>query len=428
AEPRTPSPVRFRSGSLLLLASVLLSAMPLFVRGEIAAIGPGTASLLAVIGLALAGPRLAQWFTGLLARRLPARAPAALWLAVTNTRGYALRTAGAVAALGMVVTLATSMSLTHTTIMAATEAEAVRTVRADAAVTAPAYGGIPYGLLEEVRRTPGVRAAVSVSTTTVVSRSLAVGDGGESSVSRAALVLGPEAKSVVDLDVTGGDLADLTGASIALDERAGRVGERRELTLGDGTPVRVTVVATYTRALGVGPVVLARDLVAGHTTAGLDSTVLVRGEFRSGTLAARWPGVVVAPGGLSPQEAEGSAQLWINLAVLAVLLGYVLVSVAGRLVATTAGRGAEIAALKRLGATPRQLRAMIRWEALLIALTASGAGLVMSLAPVTLLSIGFLGRPWPSGPLWAAPAAVAVVCALVWPAYELTARRLIRRA
>ncbi|MEV4890178.1 FtsX-like permease family protein, partial [Nonomuraea sp. NPDC055795] len=238
---------------------------------------------------------------------------------------------------------------------------------------------------------------------------------------------------LVDVGITPGGLADLKGPSIAIDERSGAVGEHRDLVLGDGAKVRARVVATYSRALGLGPIVLARDLVAGHTTTDLDSTVFVRTANPSALnklnkLSERWPALSVASSATSPQAGETSAQLWINIAVLAVLLGYVLVSVANRLVATTAARGAELTAIRRLGATPGQIRSMIRWEALLIALTASVAGLLMSAVPLMFLSIGFLGRPWPAGPLWLAPAAVAVVCAVVGLAYDLPARRLVRRS
>lgn len=433
SEPRRPSAVRFNSGLLIILAAMGLSTMPLFLRGEVAILGPSMGGLLSVIGLALAGPKLVQKATGLLVRVLPARVSPPLWLAVSNTHGYALRTAGAVAALGMVITLGTSNALTHTTVMRATADETARTLRADAVITAPAYGGIPRDLLGEVRAVPGVTSAVTASTTTVIGRGLALGDGAESATARSAMVLGPEASGLVDLGITKGGLADLKGPSIAIDERSGAVGEHRDLVLGDGAKVRARVVATYSRALGLGPIVLARDLVAGHTTTDLDSTVFVRTANPSALnklnkLSERWPALSVASSATSPQAGETSAQLWINIAVLAVLLGYVLVSVANRLVATTAARGAELTAIRRLGATPGQIRSMIRWEALLIALTASVAGLLMSAVPLMFLSIGFLGRPWPAGPLWLAPAAVAVVCAVVGLAYDLPARRLVRRS
>ncbi|WP_431903015.1 FtsX-like permease family protein [Nonomuraea sp. bgisy101] len=429
SEPRAPSRIRTTSGLLLMLAAVGLSAIPLVIRTEFAAIGPGTAALLAVIGLALAGPSLIQRATGMLARRLPPGLSAPAWLAVSNTHGYALRTAGAVAALGMAVTLALSVVLTQTTIAKATEDEAAQGIRADATITAPALGGIPHDLLSDVRAARGVTAATAFTTTTVLARSLAVGDDARRLVPRPAMVLGPDAEGLVDLGITRGGLAALKGDTIALDERAGRLGEHRELIMGDGTRVRARVVATYTRALGFGPMVLSRDLAAGHTTTGLDSTILVRlapGASPLPALLKRWPGTVLSPDpGL--QLGRPSGELWVNAAVIAVLLGYVMVAVTNRLVATTTGRTAELTALRHLGATPRQLRSMIRWEALVVAAAAAGSGLLLAAVPLTMLSIGFLSRPWPAGPLWLAPAVVLAVTMVVWLALDLPARRIIRR-
>jgi hypothetical protein len=39
-------------------------------------------------------------------------------------------------------------------------------------------------------------------------------------------------------------------------------------------------------------------------------------------------------------------ELWINIAILAVLLGYLLLGIANKLIATTAGRRPELAALQ----------------------------------------------------------------------------------
>lgn len=431
SEPRTPSRIRTTSGLLLMLGSVVLSAVPLLIRNEFAAVGPGTAALLAVIGLALAGPWLVQRATGLLARRLPSGLSAPVWLAVSNTHGYALRTAGAVAALGMVVTLALSVVLTHTTIAKATGDETAQGIRADATITAPVLGGIPHGLLSDVRATRGVIAATAFTTTTVLTRSFAVGDDAGGLDARPAMVLAPDAAGLVDPGVVRGSLAALKGRTIAVDERSGSLGEHRDLVLGDGTRVRARVVATYRRALGFGPIVLSRDLAAGHTTTGLDSTILVRlapGPSPLPALLSRWPGTTLSAGPAAPHLGRSSAEMWVNLAVLAVLLGYVLVAVTNRLVATTTGRTAELTALRHLGATPRQLRTMIRWEALVIAIAAAGSGLLLAAVPLTMLSIGFLSRPWPAGPLWLAPAAVLTIAMVVWPALSIPARQLIARS
>ncbi|WP_205857593.1 ABC transporter permease, partial [Phytoactinopolyspora endophytica] len=161
SEPRHPSVIRTRAGLLLILASLPISIVPLLVRAHDAAAATASASILAVIGLALAGPWLAATGGDLLAGRLPRRTTVPTWLAVHNSRGYALRFSAAVAALAMVVTLALSYTLTQTTVMSAATADVAAGTHADRALTAPDLGGIPDGLLADVRALPGVSAAIS---------------------------------------------------------------------------------------------------------------------------------------------------------------------------------------------------------------------------------------------------------------------------
>ncbi|WP_043625843.1 ABC transporter permease [Nonomuraea candida] len=416
-----PSRARTNAGLLLILACLVLSSAPLLVRTEAAAIGPATAALLAVIGLALAGPWLVRRAAGALARsRWVARLPGPGWLAVHNCHGHALRTAGEIAALGMVVTLGLSVTLTQTTISEARSRQTSAAMRGLVTITAPGLGGIPHGLLDEVRR---LTPAAGMVTTTVVTGPLEFGDNPRL-MARPALGLGPDAEGLIDLDVVDGGLGGLTGAAVALDERAGRVGERLEVIMGDGARVEARVVATYRRGLGFGPIVVSRDLAAAHTTTGLDGAILARPAALA-PLLARWPGAEVTEVTEGPQAGAASAQTLVNLAVLAVLLAYVLVAVANRLVATTTARRGELDGLRRLGATPRQLRRMLRWEAALIAAGASGSGIVLAAVPLGMLGLGFLWRPVPAGPLWLVPASVLVVGLVVWLAVELPARRIL---
>ena len=202
--------------------------------------------------------------------------------------------------------------------------------------------------------------------------------------------------------------------------------------LGDGARVDARVVAVYERGLGFGPVVLSRQLAAGHTTSGLDQSVLVRtdGTSRAGqglaALAAGRPGLTVADTAADATGAKAPPEVWVNLAVIVVLLGYLLLSIANKLVAATAQRRAEIAALRLVGTTPRQIRAMMRREAAVIAASALACGLLLSAVPLALLGQGFLGRPWPAGPAWLLPAAAATVVATAWLTVELPTRHALR--
>ncbi|MFE0818464.1 FtsX-like permease family protein, partial [Streptomyces sp. NPDC058847] len=437
SEPRRPSRVRTSAGLLLMLGACVLAAAPLLSRTVIGASATSIAGVLAAIGLALSGPALVKGAGEAVVRRLRPSAAAPTWLALANVRGYALRVAGVVSPLAMAVVFVLTYTFAQTTVLAATAQDTRTGTLAQYEVTAPALGGLPADALPAVRQVPGVRAAAPAGTTTVVWEYEEFGEPVAEAAS--AMVLGPDSRGVVDPGVREGGLDRLTGATVAVSGEAARsrgagLGERVRLVLGDGARVDARVVAVYDRGLGFGPVVLSRQLAAGHTTTALDQSLLVRtdgtDEAARGltALAADRTGLTVAS--TAPDAgAEGGdtpPEVWVNLATIVVLLGYLLLSIANKLVAATAQRRAEIAALRLVGTTPRQIRAMMRREAAVVAAAALACGLLLSALPLALLGQGFLGRPWPAGPAWLLPAVAATVVLTSFLTVELPTRHALR--
>ena len=432
---RTPSRVRVYAGLALLAAALPVAVLPLLQRNALGAASTSLAGIVAAIGLTLAGPGLLPLLTGRLLRRLPGNATAPTWLAVANVHGYALRFAGAVSTLAMGVVFVLTYTFAQTTVIGATDDEVRAGTRADTAVTAAALGGVPADVLPALRAVPGVTAAEAVTGTSVVwtHREL----GSDTTETEPALVLSPGAAGVVDLDVRAGRLSDLTGPTIAVgrevaEARSAEVGSTVRLRLGDGTPVRARVVAVYDRTLGFGSVALSPDLAAGHVPP-LAQQVLVRtdGSARAqqglAALAATRPGLAVGAADARDSGAGGVApEVWVNLAAVSVLLGYLLLGIANQLVAATLARRGELATLRLTGSTPRQVRAMVRREAGLMTAAALAAGLALAVVPLALLGIGFLDRPWPAGPWWVLPATALGVAAVAYLTTELPTRRLLR--
>jgi putative ABC transport system permease protein len=435
SEPRTPSKIRTRAGLLLVVAANVVAVAPLLDRSQIGASATAIAGILAAIGLALAGPAVVGRLGQVLARKLPVHTSAPTWLAVANSHGYALRVAAAITTLAMAVVFTLTYTFTQTTVMAATVEDVSTSTLAQSSVRAPALGGLPADVLTAVAATPGVQAAAPVSSTTVLWPYQRAGDTEVESSS--ALVMTSAAPAVLDLDIRAGDLTGLTGNTIAVDtdvarSRGASVGSDVSLILGDGAQVNARVVATYGRGLGFGPVVLSRDLAVGHTTTGLDQSILVRtdgthaAQHNLAALAASRPGLVIedAATALGATSAV-PPELWINIAVLGVLLGYLLLGIANKLVATTAGRRNELANLRLIGATARQIRAMMRREAALVFGVSLTTGLLLSAIPIALLSLGFLHRLWPAGPVWLLPLTAVVVAGITFLSIELPTRRAL---
>jgi putative ABC transport system permease protein len=280
-----------------------------------------------------------------------------------------------------------------------------------------------------------VKAVAPVTGTTVIWSYKMFGD--VQTDSQPARILTPAAPGVLDLDVRAGDLADLTGATVAVASDAAKsrnasVGSTVSLILGDGAHVNARVVAVYGRGLGFGPVAISRDLAAGHTATRLDQSLLIRTDGTDTArrnltaLAASHPGLALGDSGPAGDAHAVPPELWINVAVLTVLLGYLLLGIANKLIATTAGRRHEFAALQLIGATPGQIRSMMRREAALICTVALSTGFLLSVVPLVLLSVGFLHRPWPAGPIWLPPAVALVVAAIAFLTMEIPTRRALR--
>ncbi|GHB15399.1 membrane protein [Streptomyces umbrinus] len=439
SEPRTPSKMRARFGLLLIVAATTLSVVPLLSRTVLGATATSMAGIIGAIGLALAGPALVRGIGDAAGRRLRPGVSAPTWLAVSNIRGYALRLSGVVSALAMAVVFVLTYTLAQTTVMSATAQDTRTGTLAQQRLTAPGLGGLPAGTLAAVTRTSGVEAAAPVSDTTVIREYEQFGDPVVESGS--AMILTPAASGVLDLGVRDGSLARLKGDTVAVSTEVARspgsgLGSRITLVLGDGTRVSPEVVAVYDRGLGFGPIALSHDLAAGHTTAGLDQSVLVRTDGTEAAqraltaLAAARPGLALAPTdtGSGDSLSDAPPTVWINLALIVVLLGYLLLSIANKLVATTAQRQGEIATLRLNGTTPRQILAMMRREAAVIGAAALTAGLLLSAIPLALLGIGFLGRPWPAGPVWLLPAVALTVICTAFITVELPTRQALRTA
>ncbi|WP_256838415.1 ABC transporter permease [Ornithinimicrobium faecis] len=434
AEPRSGGQARTRIGAVLLALSLGTALAPLITRTEAAIIGAASGALLASIAVALIAPAVVRRLTRWLA---PRQRTVSRWLAVRNSGSFALRTGGALAVLALAVGLTVTQIFATTTLSSVAAHEAREGTIATAQVTADQTGGVPASVVEEIEDLSSVSAAVTVRHTSGVRTSA---DGTQALVDADAqeiLAVGPGVAEVLDLGVVDGDLADLVGDTVAVDASLAwpgtiEVGDTLPLALADGTRVEPTVVATYRHGFGFGQVVASGDLVSGG--AGPYDSVLVQGPEAAAvdrdltTLAATHPGLE-ASHPLTQEDSDPAAldpAVWINLGASVVLFGYILLGVANRLVATTLRRRREWQLLGALGATPRQVWAMVATETGLIALGATAAGLMIALVPMSLVALGFRGTPWPQGPVWVVATTVLVVTAAAYLATLMPTHHLVK--
>ncbi|MEV6802352.1 ABC transporter permease [Micromonospora rifamycinica] len=429
-EPRRPGRARLIAGGLALAGAGSSGAFTVAAGSTGALAGAVGMLYLFVAAVAL----LAPWINGYAARLLTPVLPR-LWgvsghLAAANLRANAQGLATVLTALVLSVGFGGSVWFLQTNLERQTVAQSSAGTRAERVLTAP--GGLPADAAGQVRELPGVRAATGVRRTQVVVRSL---DGIEPVDAQAVDPVG--LTDTMDPDVREGDLADLAVGTVALSAtRASasgwRVGDRADLWLGDGTPVNLRVVAIYDRGLGFGDVMVATGTVTGHTAGATADEILVRAGPDADAALAAWS--AGHPGGQVRDAATRTRLIgtdlalsaWLNRLLIGVMVGYAALAAATTMVLATLARRRELALLRLVGVTRRQVRRMVHAEQ--AGLLGSAVLIGTTIAALTLGAIvgALTGSPIPYVPPLGAVAVLGGATLLglattVWPI-----RRLLR--
>lgn len=428
-EPPKLGWLRLTVGVLLIPAGLAMALwVPWRLSGDGSAESAAFSAFLFIFAVGLLGPRLLGGAVAVLGPRLNRRAGVSGFLATANARANSRRLAAATTPLIMGITLAAGQLFSGATAEAAAHRQAADGLRAGHVVTSTSGGVSPEvaGLLRGVR---GVEAVTPV----VRTRMLAVAGEGNIRGYAAQGIESPDA--TMDLDVLDGDLGDLGDGTVALSRIAAGtlgvgVGEPVDLRLGDGTPITPRVVAIYERGLGLGDVTLPHDLVLEHTTDRLDAAVLVAttdpGALRDAV--RHLPTVRVDERGsfVAAQREASAGDSAVGLILNAVLLCYLAIAVVNTLVMATAARAREFALLRLVGATDRQVRAMMRGEARIIVVSAVLLGTLAAAPALVGTSIGLTRTLVPSVPPLAYLGIVAVAALLGTAAVTVPARVAMR--
>jgi putative ABC transport system permease protein len=431
---------RLAAGYLLLAAGAAAAiAVPLVNPGQIGAAGAVGSALILVIAVALLGPR---WLRAIaiLAWPAPFRRGAAGFLSTASVHARSRRLSLAATPLIIAVALSAVQVFTTTTMIAAARQQASSGLTADYVLTGTGPGLAP-GIAGAVRGVRGVSVVTPVARTQVLASFRFGGDPAAEPFSAQGVTPAGLADTI-DLDVTEGSMAALRGDTVALSRSAAAtlgagLGQTVRLHLGDGTAISSRVVAIYGNGLGFGDIALPNATVADHTTSRLDTAILVRVAPGASTAAvgatlrtalARYPGVVLSGRAAftAAQASSLASQSDASLILDAVLLGYVMIAVVNSLVTATAARAREFELLRLIGATRRQVRAMMRRETLILVAAAVIIGSLIALPPLIGVSAGMTRHLVPSVPPLEYLAIVAAVTALGWGSIMIPARLAMR--
>ena len=432
-EPRLLGPGRMIGGLLALAGAVpLFTVSTTTSTPETAAATSELTAICLVVAVGFLGPIVARAAARVVGPPLAAFSPVGGFLASANLGAATRRFSSAVTPLVLTVAMSCTLLFSTTTTDHAVAQQRQSALSGQLAVTGSAPG-LPAAALDDVRAAPGVRSAVALTSTT-----LGPSLGASDDILPAQILAGGQGGGL-DAGVTAGSLSALHGDAIALgrhraDAAHAKVGDRVAVTLGDGTRTRATVVAIFTRELALGDALLAPQLAAGHQTSPLLGTILVQADRPSAVaprlraLQSRYPGLRVSDRASVVTAADADRELnrWLGPLFVAMIFAFTSIAVVNTLVMIALRRGRELALLRLVGATPRQVRSMARWEAGLIIAIGLGVGLAIAATALLPLSHALTGslRPHvPAGPL-AAILGVSAVLALV--SLALPTRRALR--
>jgi putative ABC transport system permease protein len=432
-QPRLLGPGRVIGGLLALAGAVPLFAVSATTQApDTAAATSEMTALFLVVAVGFLGPIVARVAAGLLGPPLARVSPVGGFLASANLRTATRSFSSASTPLVLTVAMSCTLLISTTTQDHAVTQQRQAGLSGELAITSTGPGLAP-ATLAAVRATPGVRSAVAVTPTTL-GPSLGISDDTIS-----AVILNGGQGGGLNAGVTSGSLAALHGDTIALgrqraDAAHAHVGDRVPVMLGDGTRTHATVVAIYTRALAFGDALLSPELVAGHQTSPLLSTILVQTRNpgavapRLRALAPRYPRLRVNDRAslTTATDSERETNRWLGPLFVVIIFAFTSIAVVNTLTMIALQRGRELGLLRLVGATRGQVRSMARWEAALIITIGLGVGLAIAAAALLPLSHALTGSIRPYVPLGQLAAILGVSALLALLALALPTRRALR--
>ncbi|MFE9814093.1 ABC transporter permease [Streptomyces sp. NPDC005773] len=385
------SRTRAVTGLLLLLAS-----LGVILTGALAAPSVWLSAAGAVLALAafvVLGPVASTYAVCMLGAPLGRLRGATGHLARRNALRSPKRTASTATALMIGVAVVSLFTVFGASLKATMNQTVDRSFAGDLAISAPAFGAGGSGL--SPRLAPAVDRLPDVATAVGLGKGVAEVNGS----GRALTVTDPAAlAAVLDLGKVDGSMKTLGTNGIAVsdteaDKRGLHTGSTARLTFTDGKERTFTVQAVYGQPELAGDYVITRQAWAPHR--GQDSDSLVAVSFKHGVStadgraaveqdAAAYGNPEVQSRGEYAQSSAGGIDMMLTLvyALLALAVLIALLGIANTLTLAIHERTRELGLLRAVGQTRTQLRAMVRWESVLVATFGTAGGLLLG---------GFLG-------------------------------------
>ncbi|WP_416960379.1 ABC transporter permease [Streptomyces sp. Agncl-13] len=348
----------------------------------------GVGAVLALVAFVVLGPVASSTAVRVLGSPLDRLRGVTGGLARRNALRSPRRTAATASALMIGVAVVSLFTVFGASLKATMDQTVSRSFAGDVAVSTPSFGaggsGLSPRLAAAIGKLPEVNTAVGLG------RGVAEVDG----KGRALTVTDPTALArTFDLGTIQGSLRALGTDGIAItrteaDRQHLTTGSKAQLAFADGKKKTFTVRAVYGQSELAGDYVITRAAWAPHRTQ--DSDTLVAVSFKNGVSTAKGKAAVdrIAAQYGNPQvqtrheyaqSSAGGIDMMLTLvyALLALAVLIALLGIANTLTLAIHERTRELGLLRAVGQTRSQLRAMVRWESVLVAAFGTLGGLAL---------------------------------------------------
>jgi putative ABC transport system permease protein len=359
--------------------------------GSNAAALTGLGIALTFIGVTVLSPLVARPIARVIGSPLPRLFGVAGKLARDNSMRTPRRTASTAAALMVGLGLVAGVTVLASSVKASADQQIDRTLAADYAFTAKDFNVFSTDLGERLKKTPGVAAATSIR-------------GGEwryRDGHKFLMAADPEqVDRLIRIGVEKGDARSLGRGDVLVWEKEAK---RKNLHVGSTLPM--TFARSGTKQVRVGGIYKRNDLAnyfvsdafyRENFASVLDFAVFVKTKpgvspsaFRASVadLLRTYPNVRAEDraGFKKSQHAMVNQLLLLINALLALAVIIAISGIVNTLVLSIFERTRELGLLRAVGMSRRQVRRMVRWESVIIAVFGAVLGLVLGVIFGTLL-------------------------------------------
>jgi putative ABC transport system permease protein len=384
AAPTGVSWRRITTGAVITAVGVASILVGLFSKQGNRLVNLGTGALLIFIGVAVLSPLVARPLARVLGWPFAQWAGVPGRLARQNVMRSPRRTASTAAALMIGLALVSMFAILAASVNVSVGKALDRAVAADYILTGPPNSGQGFSpeVVKRISQQPEVESAAAMRV------GLVKLDG---KVQQVYGVDPVRYDRTIRTDITAGRLADLAGGGLAVRSDVAKthgwkVGDTVALDFPVGGVAQVPIKAIYQDNQLNGPYLLALSDYERHYADQLDAVALVKARPGVSPDASRaaidrvvadYPIVEVKDQAEYKQQQASQINqllaLFYILLALAIVIAFI--GIINTLALSVMERVRELGLLRAIGATKRQLRSMIRWEAVIIAVFGALLGL-----------------------------------------------------